>query len=105
MRLECTANKFIKIIYNINHRAPVNDVMKSNKLLTIQQLANLEIASFMHKDENGNLPSAFCNFFDQNCTILQKILPHFIKQEATPIIFQVIAESISQSNLYNIKAH
>ena len=72
LSLQRTANKFIRMIYNINYRAPVNDVMKSNKHLTIEQLANLEIACFMHKYENGNLPSAFCNFFDQNCTDIAK---------------------------------
>ena len=64
LRLQRTADKFIGMIYNINHCAPVNDVMKSNEHLTIEQLANLEIACFMHKYENGNLPSAFCKFFD-----------------------------------------
>ena len=60
------------MIYNINYRAPINDVMKSKEHLTIEQLANLETACFMHKYENDNLPSAFCNFFDQNCTNIAK---------------------------------
>ena len=60
------------MIYNINDRAPVNDVMKSNEHLTIEQLANLEKACFMHKYENNNLPSAFRNFFDENCTNIAK---------------------------------
>ena len=64
LSLQHTANKFIRMIYNLNYRAPVNDVMKSNEHRTIEQLANLEIACFMHKYENANLPSAFCNFFD-----------------------------------------
>ena len=72
LRLQRSANKCIKRIYNINHRAPVDDVMKSNEHLTIEQLANLEIACFMHKYENGNLPCAFCNFFDQNFTNIVK---------------------------------
>ena len=58
--------------YNITHRAPVNDVMKSIEHPTAEQLANFEIACFMHKYENGNLPSAFCNSFDQNCTNIAK---------------------------------
>ena len=69
MRLQRTANKFIRMIY---HRAPVNDAMKSNEHLNIEQLANLEIACFLHKNENGNLPSAFCNFVDQNYTNIAK---------------------------------
>ena len=51
------------MIYNLNYRAPVNDVMKSNEHLMIEQFANCEIACFMHKYENENLPSTFCNFF------------------------------------------
>ena len=73
LSLQRTANKFIRMIYNINYRAPVNDLMKSNKHLTIEQLANLVIACFMRNYENDNLLSAFCNFFDQNCTIIAKI--------------------------------
>ena len=64
LSLRRTANKFIRMIYNKNYCAPVNDVMKSKEHLTIEQSANLEIACFMHKYENdNNLPSAFCNFF------------------------------------------
>ena len=72
---QSTANKFIRMIYNINYRAPVNDVTKSNEHLTIDRLANLEIVSFMHKYDNDNLvnlPSAFCNFYYQNCTNIAK---------------------------------
>ena len=59
----------------------------------------------MHQYENDNLPSAFCNFFDQNCTNIAKIQPRFVKQEAILIIFQVIAKPMSQSNPQNIEAH
>ena len=86
------------MIYNMNYRAPVSDRMKPNEHLSIEQLAYLEIACFTHKYENGNLPSAFCNVFDQNSQILQKIQPQFFKQEAILIIFQVIAGSMSQNN-------
>ena len=60
LSLQRTADKFIRMIYNINHRAPANDVMISNEHLTIKQLPNLEIGCFMHKYENYNLPSVVC---------------------------------------------
>ena len=72
LSLQRTANKFIRMIYSINYRAPVNDVMKSNEHLNIEQLPNLEIACFMHKYKNDNLPSEFCNFYDQNYTNIAK---------------------------------
>ena len=40
----------------------------------------------------------FAIFLTKTAQILQKKQLHFVKQEAILIIFQVIAESISQSN-------
>ena len=40
----------------------------------------------------------FAIFLTKTAQILQKIQPHFVKHEAILIIFQVIPESISQSN-------
>ena len=39
LSLQCTANKFVRVIYYLNYRAPVNDAIKSNEHLTIEQLA------------------------------------------------------------------
>ena len=62
----------MRMNYNLNYRAPVTDVKKSNEHLTIEQLPNLEITCFMHQYENENIPSAFCNFLNQNCTNIAK---------------------------------
>ena len=92
--------------YNLIYRAPGNEVMKANEHLTIEHLANIETTYFMHKNENENLPSVFRYLLDQNCTnIVKKIGHHLVKQKTILIIFQVIAESISQSNPLNIMAH
>ena len=39
LSLQRTANKFVKVIYYLNYRAPVSDAIKSNEHLTIEQLA------------------------------------------------------------------
>ena len=74
LRLQRSANKFIRMIYNIKHRSPVNDVLKSNEHRTIEQLANLEIACFMHKYENKIYLLHFAIFFTKTakCTSIAK---------------------------------
>lgn len=66
LRLQRMANKFIRMVYNLECRASVKEIMKSNELLTIEQLAHLETACFMSRYENNTLPLAFSNFFDEN---------------------------------------
>ena len=84
--------------YNSNYRAPVNDVMKSNEHLTNAHLANLKKPALCTNTRMKIYLLRLAVFFTKTAQILQKIQPQFVKQEAILIIFQVIAESISQSN-------
>jgi len=68
INLQRIVNKFIRMIYNLNSRVSVKEIMKKNGLLTIDDLVNLETACFMHKYENGSLPPTFLNFFEANRT-------------------------------------
>jgi len=69
INVQCVANKFIRMIYNLNSRVSVKEIIKENGLLTID---DLETACFMHKYENGSLPPAFLNFFEANRTNSRK---------------------------------
>lgn len=65
-KLQRVANKFIRMIYNLDYRASVKDVMQRNQILSIDQLAQLETACFMFKYINKSLPDAFSNLLEQN---------------------------------------
>jgi len=64
LKLQRMANKFIRMIHNLDYRASVKEVMHSNGLLTI------ETACFMFRYQNNCLPSAFSDLLKQNnlCT-------------------------------------
>ena len=96
------------MIYDINYCASVDDAMKSNKHMTVEQLANLEIACFMHKYETENLPFAFCNVFDQNCTNIAKYFPSYSRINITkqsikykgPLISNRVPSDIKELKYY-----
>jgi len=72
INLQRTANKFIRMIYNLNSGTSVKEIMKENGLPIIDDLENLETACFMQKYENGSLPPAFLYFFEANRTNSRK---------------------------------
>jgi len=70
IKLQRIANKFIRMIFNLDYKANVNKVMQINGLLTIEQLSQLETACFMFKYQKKTLPTIFNNFLDNNLTRL-----------------------------------
>lgn len=48
-------------LYGTNLSA--NEIIKNLKLLKTEDIVKLELAKFMHKASNGNLPSSFKNHF------------------------------------------
>ena len=62
LKIQRTANKFIRLIYDLDYRASVKDIMQRNNLLCIEQLMHLETACFMFKYVNDLLSQAFCIF-------------------------------------------
>ena len=60
-QLQRICNKFIRIIFGLNRRLSVKDVMIENGLLTIKQLRDLEICIFMYKYSNQCLSAALQN--------------------------------------------
>ena len=74
--------------------------MKANELSTTEKLANLKTASFKHKYENllSLLHIFFLTRLNKYCKKIRPTWHHLIKPKAILIIFQVTAESISQSD-------
>jgi len=68
--LQHVANKFIRMIFNLNYKASVNKVKQIDLLLTIEQLSQLETTCFMFKYQKKSLPTAFSIFFYNNLTHL-----------------------------------
>ena len=65
-RLQGLCYKYVKLFFNFNSSSTVCDVMKENKLLTIDQLLAKELIVFMFKQKNGKNPSAFKDVFTKN---------------------------------------
>ena len=66
LKLQRVANKFIRLIYNLDYRASVKEVMQMNGLLTINQLTELETACFMFSYQKKTLPNVFSNLLENN---------------------------------------
>ena len=64
-RLQGLRYKFVKLVFNINSNSTVCDIMKENKLLTIDQLLAKELIVFMFKQKNGQNPIAFKDVFTE----------------------------------------
>ena len=58
-KLQYTVNKLMRSIFNVGKRQTVSYVMKDNNLLTIRQIRDLEIATFLYKFMNKLLPLPF----------------------------------------------
>ena len=65
-RLQGLCYKYVKLFFSFNSSSTVCDVMKENKLLTIDQLLAKELIVFMFKQKNGKNPSAFKDVFTKN---------------------------------------
>ena len=58
--------KFIKLVFSFNSNTTVCDIMKKNKLLTIDQLLAKKLIVFMFKQKNDKNPIAFKDVFTKN---------------------------------------
>ena len=61
--LQTAVNKFIRIIFGLNARDSVKDVMQKHSIFSTNQLEVLETASFMYKYLHSDLPETFKNLF------------------------------------------
>ena len=48
-KLQCSVNKFIRLIFNLNYRASVTYIMKENYIMLIEKLFEFETANFMYR--------------------------------------------------------
>ena len=62
-KLQCTVNKLMRSIFNVGKKQTVLHVMKDSNLLTIRQIRDLDIATFVHKFINKLLPLPFDHSF------------------------------------------
>ena len=62
-QLQRICNKFIRAIDRIKRKSSVKNIMIENKLLTIRQLYNTEIAIVMYQYKKNYLPEALQNLF------------------------------------------
>ena len=65
-KLQCSVNKFIRLIFNFNYKTSVTYTMKENEILSIEKLFKFEAANFMYRHFNNLLPSVFGHILDQS---------------------------------------
>ena len=65
-RLQGLCYKFVKLVFSFNSSSTVCDIMKENKLLTIDQLLAKELIVFMFKQKNNKKTIAFKDVFTKN---------------------------------------
>ena len=56
-------NKALRCINFCNYRDPVNNLLRNNNILQINELFKLELAKFMYSYNNGSLPNTFKDYF------------------------------------------
>ena len=116
--LQTAVNKFIRIIFGLNARDSVKDVMQKHSIFSINQLKELETASSMYKYLHGDLPENFQNLMDDNyldgsnfrqTKSQSKLFPRFCRIELTkqslkyrgPLTWNSIPIAIRKIKLYN----
>ena len=62
-KIQACANKFLRIIFFLKPRDSVREIMKENKLFSVNQIYNLELAKLMQKHALGTLPAPFSDMF------------------------------------------
>ena len=62
-KLHYEVNKLMSTAFNVGKRQTASHLMKDNNLLTIRQIKGLEIATFVHKFINKQLPLPFRHCF------------------------------------------
>ena len=62
-KLQRSMNQFIRMMFGLNKRDDVSEIMKSHNLLSIKQLQFKEIAVLMFKLSTNSLPRPFLSMF------------------------------------------
>lgn len=62
-KIQACANKFLRIIFFLKPRDSVREIMKENKLLSVNQIFNTELAKLMQQQALGTLPDPFTAIF------------------------------------------
>ena len=70
-KIQACANKFLRIIFYLKPRDSVREVMKENKLLSVNQIYNVELAKLMQKHALGTLPAPFTDIYRDQLRLSQ----------------------------------
>ena len=119
LKLQSTANNFIRLIFGIRQKDSVKSLMKAQNLLSINQLMEREIAYFMYKYCNYYLPVAFEGMLNKNTLCLSskesrqirsksKLFPLFCRIDLTkqslsyrgPLIWNKIPPTIRENKSF-----
>ena len=65
-KLQAACNKYFRAIYYLDNRCNVTHLLKENKVLTANQVYNLEVAKSMFRANNNILPSPLQDVFYRN---------------------------------------
>ena len=70
-KIQACANKFLRLIFFLKPRDSVRQLMKENKLLSVNQIYNIELAKIMQKHTLGSLPESFTPIFKDQTRLTQ----------------------------------
>ena len=70
-KLQCAVNKLMRSVSDVGKRQKVSYVMKDNNLLTIRQIRDPEIATFVYKFMNELLPMPLDHFLKMHLKLQQ----------------------------------
>ena len=70
-KIQACSNKFLRIIFFLKPRDSVRELMKEHKLLSVQQIFNVELAKVMQKQTLGTLPAALSSIFIEQTRLTQ----------------------------------
>ena len=68
-RIQVKQNNALKVLYKRDYFTPTNELHKDMDLLKVKDIANQKILKFVHKQQKGDTPEAFSNYFPAVNTI------------------------------------
>ena len=63
-KIQACANKFLRLIYFLNPRDSVENLMKDNNILSVNQMYTFEVAKNMQRLALKDVPNSFLSIFD-----------------------------------------
>ena len=64
-QVQTKQNRALKVLFNKEHRTPTRELHKELNLLQVQDIGQVNILKFVHKQRLGDTPEAFNNYFTE----------------------------------------